>query len=134
MKGALASFSFSPSLHYRCEVNHQLLASLPIEAIIDKARYNFSGDSTVIVQIRRLEVSLRPDGWRGNAEIDIQLEEEMLAQRLTSRDRGEGDGDDVSLLGFTDSMAGPKKKHQPDVSILTRSVVTDDRSISESKS
>lgn len=87
-----------------CEVNHQLLNSLPIEAIIDKARYNYSGDSTVMTQIKRLEMSLRPDGWRGNAELDIQYEEEMLTRRLTQREPG----DDVSLLGFTNSYAEQK--------------------------
>jgi hypothetical protein len=115
------------------------LNSLPIEAIIDKARYNFSGDTTVTVQIRRLEVSLRPEGWRGNAEMDIQLEDEYLAQRLTSRVTGRravGEGEEVSLLGFTDSMAEQKKREQQpslhEAGSMFMSVMTE-RSSAESK-
>lgn len=130
-------------------MNHQLLNSLPIEAIIDKARYNFSGDSTVTTQIKRLEVALRPDGWRGNVEIDIQLEEEMLTRRLTSRDPVGAAGDEVSVLGFTDAIAEQKRnqlresshkmgnsslKQQETVSMLDFSVMTgDDGSVAESK-
>lgn len=54
-------------------------------------------------QIKRLEVALRPDGWRGNVEIDIQLEEE---RRLTSRDTGD---DEISLLGFADAISEQKR-------------------------
>lgn len=92
---------------YRCEVNHQLLNSLPIEPIIDKSKYYFSGDINVLTQIKRLEMALRPDGWRGNAELDIQLEEEFTARKLTERlERGETD--DVSMLGFTNSISEKK--------------------------
>lgn len=91
----------------RCEVNHQLLNSLPIETIIDKARYYFSGDITVSTQIKRLEMALRHDGWRSNAELDIQLEEEFTARKLTER-RERSMVDDVSMLGFTQSLSDKK--------------------------
>jgi hypothetical protein len=124
-------------------VNHQLLNSLPIEVIIDKARYNFSGDPTVTTQLKRLEVALRPDGWRGNVEIDMQLEEEMLTRRITSRDPG----DDISILGFADaSVSAEQKRNQlrensfktsskhETVSVLDFSMITGDNgSVAESK-
>lgn len=74
---------------------------------MDKARYYFSGDITVSTQIKRLEMALRHDGWRGNAELDIQLEEEFTARKLTER-LERGGNDDVSMLGFTSSVSGKK--------------------------
>lgn len=92
-----------------------------------------------MTQIKRLEMSLRPDGWRGNAELDIQHEEEMIARRLTYRESG----DDVSLLGFTNSYAEQKKgsvhlslqskpSKQDDGSVYSN-VTDEDKSVAESK-
>lgn len=52
-------------------------------------------------------MALRHDGWRGNAELDIQLEEEFTARKLTER-RERSMVDDVSMLGFTQSLSDKK--------------------------
>ena len=57
----------------------------------------FAGDIIVLRQCRRLELALKKDGWRGNVEIELGLDEEMreessqVAARLAALDN-------VSLL------------------------------------
>jgi hypothetical protein len=62
---------------YRSEAGAEILnEKATVKSCIEVMKYNHSGDYEVTRQLERLERSLKPDGWRGNVENDI--EDDML--------------------------------------------------------
>ena len=71
----LYAVKFMYNLCYRCEPGQQAiyLCCNP-KNLLASISYEHSGDPEVMRQVRRLELALEPDGWRGNVEKQITKE------------------------------------------------------------
>jgi hypothetical protein len=75
------------NLCYRCESGQACILQRKPKNIINRIRNNFSGDITINTQLRRFELSLKLNGWRGNVEEVIEKEmkdEEVESTALKS--------------------------------------------------
>lgn len=70
------------NLCYRCESGQTCILQRKPKKLINKIRSNFSGDATVNTQLRRFELAIQHNGWRGNVE-DI-VEKEMKEDEVKS--------------------------------------------------
>lgn len=68
-------------------MNHQLLNTFAVDDLIAKLRRLYAGDVLVLRQCRRLELALKKNGWRGNVETELGLDEEMREQASQVADR-----------------------------------------------
>ena len=55
-------------LCYRCESGQEILLNRNVRSIFPLVYENHIGDSEVMYQCKRVELSLTKDGWRGNVE------------------------------------------------------------------
>jgi uncharacterized protein YihD (DUF1040 family) len=55
-------------LCYRCESGQEVLRARNVNQVINLAYKHYTGDPDVMYQCRRLELSLKQDGWRGNVD------------------------------------------------------------------
>lgn len=94
------------NLCYRCESGQEALLNCDVHKIVESSRRFHSGDVEIMKQIRRLEVALTKDGWRGNAE-DI-IDKEMKGMSIEKIFK-HGHGDKSGLRGI---IAAPSvEKH-----------------------
>lgn len=109
------------NLCYRCESGQEILIQKNVFAIIESAHMRHSGDREVMYQCRKLELSLKKDGWRGFVEelmtremrgetLDSSYLESASLTDLSDRLK-ERYGEEGSLASIT---AGSKSHHDHD--------------------
>lgn len=65
------------NLCYRCESGQEaILLTLDMKAVLQECRHEHSGDPELMRLTRRLELALMPDGWRGNVELLITMDDD----------------------------------------------------------
>lgn len=62
------------NLCYRCESGQACVLQRKPKILIKRIQTNFSGDVSIDTQLRRFELSLKINGWRGNVEEIIEKE------------------------------------------------------------
>lgn len=65
---------------YRCESGHEALISTQISGVMKTAFHLHAGTPEVLKQIRRLELTLKENGWRGY--IEELIEKEMKGEQI----------------------------------------------------
>ena len=62
------------NLCYRCEAGQACVLQRKPKLLINRVKNNFSGDISINTQLRRFELSIKQNGWRGNVEEVIEKE------------------------------------------------------------
>jgi hypothetical protein len=65
---------------YRCESGHESLLSTPIASVLKTTAHLHAGNPEALRQIRRIELTLKENGWRGYVE--ELIEREMRGEQL----------------------------------------------------
>jgi hypothetical protein len=93
---------------YRSETGQEaiLLCCNP-KNLLSTISYEHSGDIDVMRQVRRLELALQPDGWRGNVEAQL-TKEFYQSHKNYDKDGENSKRDDSSHSTFSQSHLSHK--------------------------
>jgi len=79
------------------------------ESMISLVKRNFQGDHHCMLNLRRLELAIKPDGWRGNVEVIVEKEMKKLQEKTDSNKYK------IQTIHFSEAPADSKEN---DIKIL----------------